>query len=262
MLTRIARLGENTLYALEQAGAMGVFLCACLGRIITPPVRVFPIVKQVHFIGARSMFVIVVAGAFTGMVLALQGFHSLEQFGSTNLLGSLVALGLLRELGPVLTALLVIGRAGSAMCAEIGIMRISEQIDALECMAIDPYRYVMAPKYLACLLAVPILTSVFDVSGIAGGYLVAVHVFEVNEGSFFNSMYRGVVWDDVEMGVVKSFLFALLIVWISTAKGFYLHRDREGAHGAEGVSRVATNAVVMASLAILFADYILSAIMI
>ncbi len=261
MLSRIERLGDSTLYALEQAGVLGVFLATCLWRLVTPPIRVFPVVRQIHFIGVRSLFVVMVAGVFTGMVLALQGYYSLEQLGSTNLLGSLVAVGLLRELAPVLTALLVIGRAGSAMCAEIGIMRISEQIDALECMAIDPFRYIMTPKFLACLVAVPALTALFDIAGIFGGYLVAVKVFGVPEGAFMNSMYDGVVWDDVEMGLVKSILFGLLIVWICTAKGFYLHRDRQGAHGAEGVSRISTNAVVMASLSILFADYILSAIM-
>jgi len=261
MLGKIEKLGDSTLYSLAQAGTLGIFLAACLWRMVTPPLRVFPIVRQIHFIGVRSLFVIVVAGAFTGMVLALQGYYSLDQLGSTNLLGSLVAIGLLRELAPVLTALLVIGRAGSAMCAEIGIMRISEQIDALECMAIDPFRYVMTPKFFACLVAVPTLTAIFDIAGIGGGYLVAVKVFAVPESAFMNSMHNGVVWADVRMGLVKSVLFGLLVVWICTAKGFYLHLDRHGAFGAEGVSRVATNAVVMASLSILFADYILSAIM-
>ena len=136
----IEKLGDNLLYVVEQAGMMGIFLFTCLARVITPPYRLHPVIKQIHFIGVRSTFVIVVSGAFTGMVLGLQGYDTLHRFASVDLLGSIVALGLIRELGPVLSALLIIGRAGSAVCAEIGIMRTAEQIDALECNGreVDP----------------------------------------------------------------------------------------------------------------------------
>lgn len=261
MRKAIERLGDNCIYFVEQAGIMGIFLFSCLAKALTPPYPIYSIVRQVHFIGARSVFIILVAGGFTGMVLGLQGYYTLQRFGSLDLLGSAVALGLLRELGPVLTALMVIGRAGSAMCAELGIMRTSEQIDALECMAIHPYRYLIVPKLVAGIISLPLLTSLFDVVGILGGYFVAVILFGVNEGTYFQAMYESVVWKDVEMGLIKSFVFGLLIVWISTAKGFFLHLDRSGAYGAEGVSRITTNAVVLSSVAILAGDYVLSAVL-
>jgi phospholipid/cholesterol/gamma-HCH transport system permease protein len=185
----------------------------------------------------------------------------LQRFGSLDLLGSAVAISLLRELGPVLTALMVIGRAGSAICAELGIMRTTEQIDALECMAIHPYKYLIAPKLVAGVISLPLLTSIFDIVGILGGYVAAVILFGVNPGTYFQSMYASVVWVDVEMGLIKSLVFGLLIVWISSAKGFFLHLDRSGAFGAEGVSRVTTDAVVLSSVAILAGDYLLSAIL-
>lgn len=261
LLDRIEKIGDWTLYYLEQAGLMGTFLFACLGKIVTPPYQIRPIIKQLHFIGARSVFIIVVAGGFTGMVLGLQGYYTLQRFGSLDLLGAAVAMSLVRELGPVLTALMVIGRAGSAMCAEIGIMRTSEQIDALECMAIHPYKFIIAPKFVACIISMPLLTGIFDVVGIMGGYLAAVVLFGVNEGTYFQSMYESVAWQDVHMGIVKSFVFGLIVVWIATAKGYFLHLDRNRAYGAEGVSRVTTNAVVLASVAVLAGDYILSAML-
>ncbi len=262
MKKHIERLGDSGLYYVEQTGRMGVFLFVCLVNIVKPPYKIYPIIKQVHFIGARSMFVIVVTGAFTGMVLGLQGYYTLTRFGAEDLLGSAVALGLIRELGPVLTALMVIGRAGSAICAEIGIMRNSEQIDTLECMAIDPYRFLIMPKIVAGVISLPLLTFIFDVVGIIGGYLVGVILLGVNEGAYFNGMYDSVSWIDIEMGIVKSFVFGLLLVWISAAKGFFLHLDRKGAFGPEGVSRITTDAVVLASVTILVWDYLISAIMI
>jgi phospholipid/cholesterol/gamma-HCH transport system permease protein len=255
------QLGAGVLYYLEQAGRMGIFLFACLVSIFRPPFKVFPTVRQIHFIGAKSIFVILFTGSFTGMVLALQGYYTLRKFGSEGLLGSAVALSLLRELGPVIAALMVVGRAGSAICAEIGIMRNSEQIDALECMAIDPYRYLMAPKLLAGIVSMPLLTAIFDMAGIFGGYLVGVSMLGVPGGSYFQEMYRSVGWADVEMGLVKSLVFGLLIVWISAAKGFFLHLERSGGFGAEGVSRTTTDAVVLSSVSILVWDYLISAIM-
>ncbi|MEZ4598188.1 MAG: MlaE family lipid ABC transporter permease subunit [Syntrophotaleaceae bacterium] len=255
------RLGDEVLYYLEQAGRMGIFLFTCLVSIFRPPYKIFSAVKQIHFIGAKSIFVILFTGAFTGMVLALQGYYTLRKFGSEGLLGSAVALSLLRELGPVIAALMVVGRAGSAICAEIGIMRNSEQIDALECMAIDPYRYLMAPKFIAAIISMPLLTSIFDIAGIAGGYLVGVGLLGVPAGNYFQEMYRAVSWTDVEMGLVKSLVFGLLIVWIAASKGFFLHLERSGGFGAEGVSKTTTDAVVLSSVAILVWDYLISAIM-
>jgi phospholipid/cholesterol/gamma-HCH transport system permease protein len=261
MLKHLEKVGDSALYYLEQTGLMTKLLCNSLFAITKPPYDLHAIVRQVHFVGTRSLLVISVAALFTGMVLALQFHNTLERFGSIDLLGSATGLALVRELGPVMAALMVIGRAGSAMCSEIGIMRISEQIDALECMGIDPQKFLIAPKILAGVIAVPALTSIFDVLGIAGGYLVGVGIFGLSQGAYFDSMYAGVEWNDVTMGLYKSLLFGLALTWISTAKGYYLHLDRRGAYGAEGVSRTTTEAVVLASMAVLFGDYLIGAIM-
>lgn len=240
---------------------MGLFIMACLVNVFKPPYKVYPIIKQIQFIGARSVFVIIFTGAFTGMVLGLQGYYTLRKFGSEGLLGSAVALSLIRELGPVLTALMVIGRAGSAICAEIGIMRNSEQIDALECMAIDPYKYLMVPKLVAGVASLPLLTVIFDVMGIFGGYLVGVGLLGVNQGTFFESMYSSVAWADIQMGLVKSLVFGFMIVWVTASKGYFLHLEKSGGFGAEGVSRNTTSAVVFSSVTILVWDYLISAML-
>lgn len=257
----LEKIGTETLWFLETTGRMGVFLVRTLTSLFSRAFGFSPVLRQIHFIGARSVFVILFTGAFTGMVLGLQGYYTLRKFGSEGFLGSAVALSLVRELGPVLTALMVIGRAGSAMCAEVGIMRNSEQIDALECMAVDPYRYLIAPKLVAGILVLPLLTAIFDVIGIFGGYLVGVGLFGVNQGAYFEGMYASVVWADVEMGLVKSLVFGLLLVWICTCKGFFLHLEQSGGFGAEGVSRTTTDAVVLSSVSVLVWDYLISAIL-
>jgi phospholipid/cholesterol/gamma-HCH transport system permease protein len=261
MINVLHRLGDSSLSFVEQAGRLLLFLLKALGSAARPPYRWYAMVRQVHFIGARSTLVILVAGFFTGMVLSLQFYDTLVRFGSVSLLGSAVALAMIRELAPVLTALVVIGRAGSAICSEISIMRSQEQIDALECMAIDPYRYLLVPKLVAGVISVPLLTSLFIMIGIVGGWFVGVVLFGVSEAAFFQGMYEIVTLHDIRMGFTKSLIFGLLIVWITSAKGFFLHLERFGAHGAEGVSRVTTDAVVVASISVLCADYLISAIM-
>lgn len=261
MRTVLEKIGQETIGFLTATGRMGTFLFRTVGSVFTRAFGFYPVVRQIHFIGARSIFVILFTGAFTGMVLGLQGYYTLRKFGSEGFLGSAVALSLVRELGPVLTALMVIGRAGSAMCAEVGIMRNSEQIDALECMAIDPYRYLIAPKLVAGILVLPLLTAVFDVVGIFGGALIGVGLFGVNEGAYFQGMYSSVVWADVQMGLVKSLVFGLLLVWICTCKGYFLHLEQSGGFGAEGVSRTTTDAVVLSSVSVLVWDYLISAIL-
>ena len=241
-------------------GIAGIFLYETILSILTPPYSINLILKQILFIGARSVVVIVIAGLFVGMVVALQFYDTLVRFGSVSLLGSAVGLSLTRELGPVLTALMVIGRSGSAMCAEIGIMRIDNQIDALECMGIDPHRYLISPRILAGIICVPILTSIFIVVGIFGGYFVGVIIFDISAGSYFQNMNDTVLNRDLCMGLIKSIVFGFLIVWISCEKGFNLHLDKSGTYGSEGVSRVTTEAVVLSSIAILFSDYLLSAL--
>ena len=245
---------------LIRLGVAGIFLYETIQSLFIPPYSLNLLLKQILFVGARSILVIITAGLFVGMVIALQFYDTLVRFGSVSLLGSAVGLSLIRELGPVLTALMVIGRTGSAMCAEIGIMRVDNQIDALECMAIDPYRYLISPRILAGVFCVPILTAIFIVVGIFGGYFVGVILFDVSAGSYFQNMNDTVLNRDLLMGFIKSIIFGLLIVWISCEKGFNLHLDKNGAYGSEGVSRITTEAVVIASITILFSDYLLSAL--
>jgi len=261
MISYIEKIGNNTIYYLQDFGRMGIFLALGLGGVFKRPFRFSAMIRQVRHIGANSFWVIFFTAAFTGMVLGLQGYYTLRKFGSEGALGSAVSLSLIRELGPVLTALMVTGRAGSAMCAEVGIMRNTEQIDALECMAIDPFRYLITPKFLATLISIPILTLIFNVVGIFGGYLAGCELLGVNPGAYFSGMEQSVINKDINMGIVKSFVFALLVVWICTGRGYFVHSIRGAGFGAEGVSRVTTQAVVLSSIAILVWDYLITAIM-
>lgn len=258
----LARLGGESIFYLNMAGKMTLLFLECLWAMVRPPYKVREVARQMHFIGVRSVFVIAFTGLFTGMVLGLQGYHILKNYGSVSALGGGVGIGLVRELGPVLAALMVIGRAGSAICAELGIMRNSEQIDALECMAVDPVKYLLAPKYLAALISVPLLIFIFDVVGIVGGYVVGVAIMDLSWGAYFQSMYDMVTWHDMAMGLWKAFIFGLLMVWIATAKGYLLHLEKDGGFGAEGVSRATTSTVVLSSVAVLVWDYLIGALMI
>ena len=253
-------IGALVLDQVGYFGRMGLFLVYMIRGITRPPGKLFSVLKQIHFIGTKSLFVIGFTGVFTGMVLGLQGYYTLSKFGSEGLLGSGVALSLIRELGPVLTALMVTGRAGSAMCAEIGIMRIDDQLDALECMAIDPHAYLVTPKLLACLVCLPLLTAYCNVVGIFGGYVIGVDLLGVSPGAYLSGVEKSVVWKDVYMGIVKSLCFAVLMIWICTYKGFYAGVD-EGNFGPEQVSRATTNAVVLSSVSILAGDYVVTSIL-
>ncbi len=258
---RIEHLGHQALNFTQALGLAGLFLLRTLHRALTPPFNIHLVIQQIHFIGARSLTFILVSGGFIGMVVALQFYDTLVRFGSVGLLGSAVGLSIIRELGPVLTALMVTGRAGSAMCAEIGIMRTQEQIDGLECMAIDPYAYLMAPRLIAGMIAIPLLTIIFAVIGIVGGWFVGVIQFGVSEGSYFQGMYESVLFSDLRMGFIKSLCFSLLIIWIACVRGFLIHLGPNGHLGAEGVSRCTTQAVVITFIAILASDYLLSAVL-
>jgi phospholipid/cholesterol/gamma-HCH transport system permease protein len=251
----IQAIGHSTIGVVRILGRMGWFLIHSLSTIVRNPCRPVHILKQLSFIGAKSLFVIFLTAAFTGMVLGFQGYYTLAKFGSEGMLGTAVALSLIRELGPVLTALMVTGRAGSAITAEIGIMRITEQIDALETMALDPFKYLITPKIIAAMLALPLLCAIFDVVGIYGGWLVGVKLLGVNPGSYFYEMEKSVVWLDVYSGFVKAFSFGIIIAWISCFKGYYADR------GAEGVSKATTEAVVLTSVLILVWDYFLTSVL-
>jgi phospholipid/cholesterol/gamma-HCH transport system permease protein len=255
LLNPIEQLGALFLGLIREMGRMLNFLLFALYMIFRSPGKLYHILKQIHFIGARSVFVIVLTASFTGMVLGLQGYYTLAKFGSEGMLGAAVALSLIRELGPVLTALMVTGRAGSAITAEIGIMKITEQIEALRTMALEPFKYLVSPKILASLIALPLLCAIFDVVGIYGGYLVGVKLLGVNPGAYFHEMEKSVEWKDVYSGFVKSVSFGVIISWVSCYKGYY------AGHGAEGVSRATTAAVVMSSVLVLIWDYFLTSVL-
>ncbi|MFO0774471.1 MAG: MlaE family lipid ABC transporter permease subunit [Nitrospiraceae bacterium] len=234
---------------------MLLFLVGTLAWFVRPPLRLRLLLKQLHFIGYKSSFVIVLTAGFTGMVLALQGYYTLRKFGSEGLLGSAVALSMIRELGPVLAALMVTARAGSAMTAEIGIMRITEQIDAMETMAVNPLQYLIAPKVVGGLIAVPLLVAIFDVVGIWGGHLIGVDLLGVNAGSYWSSIESAVEWKDIYGGFLKSISFGLIISWICTYKGYYTKMS------AEGLGTATTEAVVLSSVLILVWDYFLTSVL-
>ncbi|TLY36315.1 MAG: ABC transporter permease [Nitrospirae bacterium] len=256
MLTAVAiRVGRRTLALIQEMGRMMLFLIGTFAWMVRPPFRFMQVLKQIHFIGVKSLFVIVLTGSFTGMVLGLQGYYSLRKFGAEGLLGSAVALSLIRELGPVLSALMVTGRAGSAMTAEIGIMRITEQIDALETMAVSPMQYLIAPKLLASILIMPLLASIFDVIGIYGGHLVGVELLGVSSGSYTGSMESSVEWKDVYGGMLKSLSFGLIMAWICTYKGYHTTMS------AEGLGQATTDAVVLSSVLVLIWDYFLTSVL-
>ncbi len=248
-------IGRWVLTYVTEMGRMLIFVASSFAWLARPPFRLTQIVKQLHFIGYKSTFVVVLTAAFTGMVLALQGYYTLRKFGSEGLLGSAVALSMIRELGPVLAALMVTARAGSAMTAEIGIMRITEQIDALDTMAINPLQYLIAPKLVAGLIGVPLLVAIFDVVGIYGGHLVGVDLLGVNSGSYWNSIESAVEWKDVYGGILKSISFGLIISWVCCYKGFYTRMS------AEGLGTATTEAVVLSSVVILVWDYFLTSVL-
>jgi phospholipid/cholesterol/gamma-HCH transport system permease protein len=251
-LQGLGRFGLGTLAAL---GRFGVFLAEALRWAAVPPFKVRQALQRVWFVGFRSMSVILLTGAFAGMVLGLQGMLMLQRVGSEAFVGPLVAIALVRELGPVLAALMVTGRAGSALAAEIGVMRITEQIDALTVMALNPMRYLVVPTLVAGVIALPLLAWVFDVVGIYGGYLVAVKLFGMSSGTYFGQIRAFLDTGDIWVGFWKAIVFGLVITWVACYKGFHV------GHGAEGVGRATTEAVVLASVLILVLDYLLGSVL-
>lgn len=214
------------------------------------------ITDQVHFIGNYSLVIIAVSGLFVGFVLGLQGYYTLNKYGSEQALGLLVALSLTRELGPVVTALLFAGRAGTSLTAEIGLMKAGEQLAAMEMMAVDPLQRVLAPRFWAGVIAMPVLAAIFSAVGVLGGYIVGVKLIGVDEGAFWSQMQGGVdVWKDVFNGVVKSFIFGIAVTFIALYQGY------RAAPTPEGVARATTRTVVMGSLMVLWLDFLLTALM-
>lgn len=251
----IAKLGEWFLSVVKEMGKMGIFLGNAIYFIFTPPVKYKLLLRQIRFLGTRSMSIILLTGTFTGMVLGLQLFYTLRKFGSEALLGPAIALSLIRELGPVFSALMITGRTGSALTAEIGMMRISEQIDALYSMALNPIKYLISPNILGGIIVFPLLAAIFNVVGIYGGYFVGVELLGISSGTYFSEMKAFVGMEDIFLGIYKSLSFGIIVTWVCCYKGFY------SGYGVEGVSKATTEAVVLSCVLILVVDYIIGAIL-
>tara|TARA_B100000965_G_scaffold387520_1_gene390947 strand:- start:22227 stop:23003 length:777 start_codon:yes stop_codon:yes gene_type:complete len=254
-LNWIRQIGRTTLDRVSATGRAGLML---FGALIAPPsIKNIPLtIKQVYVVGVQSLAIIIVSGLFIGMVMALQGYTILTDYGAEGSLGPMVALSLLRELGPVVTALLFAGRAGSALTAEIGLMKATEQLSSLEMMAVDPLRRVVAPRFWAGMLSMPMLALIFSAVGILGGHLVGVDWLGVDAGSYWSIMQSTVDWDkDVINGVIKSLVFALVVTWIAIFKGY------DSIPTSEGISQATTQTVVFSSLAVLGLDFVLTALM-
>ena len=252
-LEKIGKMTEDTI---NSAGLMAMMLGQAVMYAFVPPLKLRNLFKQMEFVGVQSLFVVILTGAFTGMVLALQSHNALKRFGAESLVGPTVALSMARELGPVLTGLMVTGRAGSAMATELGTMRVTEQIDALVTMAVNPIKYLVVPRVLAGILMFPLLAIVTDFVGVVGGYLIGVKLLGINPGVYIGRTVDFVTINDIFAGLSKSVVFGLIAALVACYNGFYT------TGGAEGVGKAATSSVVTASVMILISDYIMSSFMI
>jgi phospholipid/cholesterol/gamma-HCH transport system permease protein len=256
ILRWLAALGEEVRCTLGGIGYAFRMFWAVLrgsGGLLRRPRLV---TDQIHFIGNYSLIIIAVSGLFVGFVLGLQGYYTLNKYGSEQALGLLVALSLVRELGPVVTALLFAGRAGTSLTAEIGLMKAGEQLTAMEMMGVDPIKRVIAPRFWAGVVAMPVLAAIFSAVGVIGGYVVGVLMIGVDEGGFWSQMQSGVdVWNDVGSGVLKSFVFGIAVTFIALWQGY------QAQPTPEGVARATTRTVVHASLMILALDFLMTALM-
>lgn len=241
-----------TIFA-EELGRILLLLCATMKQMVILPLEIKDIFKQMRDVGIRSLPVVLITAVFTGMVLALQTYTGFKRFGAEALVGSVVALSMTRELGPVLTGLIVAGRAGAAMAAELGTMRVTEQIDALETLATNPVKYLLVPRFVAGLFMLPALTTIADIIGIIGGYTVTVGLFDMSSTVYWKRTWDYLEVGDIYNGLIKSGFFGATIALISCYRGFYT------TGGAEGVGKATTGAVVLSSMTILISDYFLSA---
>ncbi|MFZ2525061.1 MAG: lipid asymmetry maintenance ABC transporter permease subunit MlaE [Candidatus Ferrigenium altingense] len=252
----IKGIGRRTINAVWRIGVATRFFLLTLTHSGSGFRRFHLIIKELFSTGVMSLIIIIVAGLFVGMVLGLQGYETLKRYGSESALGSMVALSLVRELGPVVAALLFASRAGSAMTAEIGLMRATEQISAMEMMAVNPIARIVAPRFWAGVISMPLLAALFSAVGVFGGYLVGVVQIGVDEGSFWSQMQAAVDFrEDILNGVIKSFVFGIVVTVIALFEGY------DAPPTAEGVSGATTRTVVTSSLAILMLDFVLTAIM-
>lgn len=256
MFDSVAKIGANTLTVIGRIGIACCFLLKMLMRLPRKWWHWYTIVEQMYFLGVLSLVIIIISGAFIGMVVALQGFHTLSDFGAQSELSRLIALSVFRELGPVVTALLFAGRAGSALTAEVGLMKTDNQLTSMEVMAVDPLSYVGFPRLIAGIIVVPLLTILFSAMAIYAGYWVSVAWLGIDGGTFLSVMKVGVDFhDDVMQGIIKSIIFGLVVVCIAIYQGFYTQQS------ASGLGRAATKTVVFSSIAILGLDFLLTAFM-
>mgnify|MGYP001817394556 FL=1 len=256
MLDRIQQLGKAGIGFVERLGRAHLFLLRTLSGIPGVLLRPTLVIRQLYMVGVLTLLIILVSGFFVGMVLGLQGYNTLSDFGAEESLGVMVALSLVRELGPVVTALLFAGRAGSALTAEIGLMKATEQLSGMEMMAVDPMKRVIAPRFLAGFISMPLLAAIFSLVGVYGGYFVGVGLLGVDEGAFWSQMQDRVeLHEDILNGVIKSFVFGFVAVWIAVFEGY------DAVPTSEGVSRATTRTVVHTSLTVLGLDFILTALM-
>lgn len=252
----IRSLGRAGLSFFQRLGRGHLLFVEILSGLHTLVPRVGLLIQQVYSVGVLSLLIIVVSGLFVGMVLGLQGYNTLVDFGAEESLGVVVALSLVRELGPVVTALLFAGRAGSALTAEIGLMKATEQLSAMEMMAVDPVRRVLAPRFLAGVISMPLLAAIFSAVGVIGGFFVGVGLLGVDDGAYWSQMQAKVdIHDDILNGVIKSFVFGIVVTWIAVFEG------NDTIPTSEGVSRATTRTVVHSALAVLGLDFILTALM-
>jgi phospholipid/cholesterol/gamma-HCH transport system permease protein len=252
-------IGKATFNFIGNLGAMAIFFSEGFFKIFRPK-QIREIVNQVFYIGAKSTTIVMLIGLFTGMVLGLQLYYTLIKFNAEGMLGSVISMSLIRELGPVLTAIMITARAGSAMAAEIGILRISEQIDALYTMRIDPMRYIVSPRIAAAIISFPLLSAFFDLIGIIGGYLTGVLLLGVNEGAYFYRVQVYLELVDIRGGFLKSLVFAVLVATICCFQGYFTHM-RTDSYGAKSVSLSTTSAVVISCVMILVSDYVVTSLL-
>jgi phospholipid/cholesterol/gamma-HCH transport system permease protein len=249
-------IGRGTLRLLGNFGAMAIFFSLAFINIFRRK-QLQDIVDQVFYIGATSSLIVMIVGLFTGMVLGLQLFHTLIKFGSLGVLGSAVSLSLVRELGPVLTAIMITARAGSGMAAEIGILRISEQVDALYTMKVDPVRYLVSPRIAAAIISFPLLTAFFDLIGAIGGYLTGVLLLGTNGGIYVYDVHSSLDMVDIRGGFVKALVFAAIVSSVCCFQGYFCHMRTDG-YGAKSVGLATISAVVLSCVMILISDYVLT----
>ena len=255
MIRLLEYAGRPLIFIVEESGRIMLLLFSAIAWMFRPPYRFRVLFKQMEFVGVNSIIVVLITGAFTGMVFALQSYYGFRMFGGESLVGATVALGVTRELGPVFTALMVTGRVGSAMAAELGTMKVTEQIDALHTMSVNPVHYLVMPRIVAAIVMLPVLTVVSDFIGIVGGYFVGVELLNINSGIFVAKIVEFVDLGDIYNGLIKAACFGLILSLIGCYKGI------ETTGGAEGVGKATTQSVVLSSVTIFISDYFLTSVM-